>query len=381
MRDKNSQGVAAVGAVTCLIALLLLTWFMGNMNRVDRVSQFNLLLTAAATTATPSPTVSVPSTPTPVSHTATPTQEPISPLLYARSVTLHFGSYNPMWEYLEHGQSSELYHPQPATVSWESADGEWLVTFLAPPTYRALVAAVEAEGDDTLLQVEYVMSGTLPLIQGVRRVGQGDDGQFIWQLGDSLPPRELNALEKRALESGDYFGGLYRLGIKDPAKLLDRLPSVEAGDWPHLWSPLEDQARALAFFAHATEASTSNPLLVLNVYGADMPFRAIDPETGQLLKRPGAPWGDEWSALRLLPVSRKVALQTSDDLINIRWYTFATFEHLEPGFYLCVDINVCRAGKLNQVVYWGHDLIPWMADQTREVPEAELLAALEKLTP
>lgn len=281
-------------------------------------------------------------TPTITLPTPTVTATPVSVETIKAPVEIGYsGAYNPMWEYLEYGNTIEYFHPEgsPYLMLWfEDAAGTnyYHEITLNPAQYRALVAAVP--DSVTYLKSGYVVNVTVRGSEVVGINGIERYGQVVWDPSMEKGPRDLNWLEKWSLTYSEVSGYDF---LRE--EWFDSMPqcSYEHEDAMFgspcrymVWSPAEQYARSQAFFNHVT-ASENN--LWVEIWGSvDARYRWIDAESGIPLS-----YADSGADLWNLPESGWLALQICSYGKGVcpnpgDWETTYTLK-VTPGFVVGID--------------------------------------------
>lgn len=281
-------------------------------------------------------------------------------------------SYDGMWEYLEYGQTVEFYHPEgdPSVYFHKSGRWDWddaVLSVLEPPAFRSLSLALAGVDPATKFSIDYVIENGVVTLKQVR----GEEGRLVWDEGQTLPPRPLNRLEMKGLET--EFA-------PSAGQLLDSPPV----GWSRTYSPLEAIGRTAIYIAQAKKASA----WIFEWRGVDPLYRFIDPN-GQTVQ----PLAGSWPSLYQIPASGQVVIQLADDRTcnqtvlgldeaSCDWETTAIF-FVRPGQVICLDQigSICEAGPAEWLIYssggYAGRLVEYLADQTKEIPVEMLEAALD----
>lgn len=302
-----------------------------------------------------------------VEITPVPVEIPVKTTVVNAAVEIGYTGYNPLWDYLEYGDTVEYFHPETpkATLWFEYGDVAYVaVLSLDPAHYRALMAKFPD-------YVTYLKSGyrVIAEVSGdkVISVDRIVDslGNLVWTPSMVKAPRELNPLEKWSLW---YASEGYEFLVKE---WFDTLP--DCTDCVGVeWSPAEQYARAEAFFRYVYEPDND---LWVEIWGSvDATYRWIDAETGAALGRvdPGADlWSlpaSGWLGLQVCPLGKGPCSNPED------WETTYKIK-VSPGFVVGIDQigNVFESGQAGWV-FSGSEEAP--AKRTRDWTIEKLIELL-----
>ncbi|MBU1016938.1 hypothetical protein KJ678_02120 [Patescibacteria group bacterium] len=212
-------------------------------------------------------------TPEPASVPA-PTTAP-SVVEEARQVlgTLYGGYYDPMWEYLEYGETVEYFRPVEVSLSWMEGESSAHKSFLlTPPQWRALEQKLKDRKWEYFSKFEVIFEG-----DNLLTVLDPETGDLIWDASMAKGPRPLNSLEQWYMDYLMFNGWDFEV-----ADVFDTFPKCERNSFGNErcgniegWSPAEIVARGTAFENHAE--NPDNGVWVEE-------WRSVDPQCGDFSK-------------------------------------------------------------------------------------------------
>jgi len=352
----SCRRVARVGFyLSCVFTLLMIfsfSIFSGIFEKnapMDAVSITAPVVTEE--TSVPPPFVAESRTPeqTPAATPAVVKQEIHTTVV---SGTLVLGSYDPLYEYLEYGESVEFFQPGQIRLSWMEDDSWYNREFLLiPPHFRALKKAL---GDIYVSGLEVTFRDQELLLVW------GEDG-VVWDASQTTLPRPLNELEQWYLDYITFQGWDFEM-----EEVFDTLPTCEEHCSVSRWSPAEQEARSMAFLNHVQ--NPDNNVWVEIWRAVDATYRWVDAESGAVLPRVSA---GGWHSLLEQPASGWLELQIEGG--DAGWVSRARFK-TSYGFSACINQigDICGAGELA----WSFYNQAWNAQQTEEVLKEDLLKEL-----
>lgn len=342
---------------------------IGSTDEVVITSGNDATPTKAAFTALATPTTS-----------ATNQPQPIEELIQVPVLISH-RNYNDLYEYLEYGNTVEYAGNQDLTVEFNFQNGEVYYHHeeeLTPPQFRAFINAFpyavtyEKEG----YQIQVMVKGE-DVVSQVAIVDK--NGKAVWNPLMEKHPRELNALEKWAIQWATDMGYDDWI-IQD---WFDECPEWghkigEQGCFPEYmeWSPAEVEARGMAFFEYATNPENK---VWIEIWGAvDARYRWVDHESGEVLAFAEETFDyDDHVTLYQYPESGWIELQIGE---GGTWENPEKWEpryiiKMEPGIVLGID----QMGYIFESTPLGRMNYDFMAEQTREWSEEKILDLLKNI--
>ena len=256
----------------------------------------------------------------------------VSKILPIYSIDVEDG-YNPMWEYLEYGETVEYCQPDwyensRARVDLILVDEDHLgglrnvEFFLNPPQYRSFIELM-GSGLELVQNFEFEVTVVDDRVDSIIAFVDAE-GNTAWDFSYSNPPREFNDLEREyftqvTLNPDQHIEGYTVRVDLDPGSCPN---SIEGQD---VWSPMEYVVRARATRNYLEENDLWISVAYTGGYNYGIEYRWVD-SYGNVLKPENQDYTETYPFEDTLKVVEYLSFKLPEDT----WVTLQMRELISP---------------------------------------------------